>query len=78
MKTAVSIPDPIFAEAERLVEHLNISRSTLYSRALQEFVARHSPNAITERVNRVVDEIGAEESAFHRSASRQAFDRVDW
>ena len=45
MKTAVSIPDDVFEEAERLATELKTSRSQLYSRALQEFVARHAPIA---------------------------------
>jgi metal-responsive CopG/Arc/MetJ family transcriptional regulator len=43
MKTAISIPDEVFEEAERLAIELQTSRSQLYSRALQEFVARHAP-----------------------------------
>src|SRR6266511_1777128 len=42
MKTAISIPDDVFEEAERLATELQTSRSQLYSRALQEFVARHA------------------------------------
>lgn len=55
MKTAVSIPDDVFQEAERLAAELRTSRSQLYSRALQEFVTRHAPNRLTEAMNRVVD-----------------------
>jgi metal-responsive CopG/Arc/MetJ family transcriptional regulator len=44
MKTAVSIPDDVFEEAERLAADLETSRSQLYSRALREFVSRHSPS----------------------------------
>jgi predicted transcriptional regulator len=57
MKTAISIPDEVFAEAEQLATELQTSRSRLYSRALREFVARHSPDRVTEAMNRVVDEI---------------------
>jgi metal-responsive CopG/Arc/MetJ family transcriptional regulator len=51
MKTAVSIPDEVFAEAERLASELQTSRSQLYSRALQEFVARHAPERLTEAIS---------------------------
>ena len=53
MKTAISIPDELFEEAERLASEWQISRSQLYSRALQEFVARHAPDRLTEAMNRV-------------------------
>ncbi|MEK6716162.1 MAG: ribbon-helix-helix protein, CopG family, partial [candidate division NC10 bacterium] len=34
MKTAISIPDPLFRECEKLARDLGISRSQLFSRAL--------------------------------------------
>ena len=69
MKTAISIPDDVFEEAERLAAELQISRSQLYSRALQEFVARHAPERLTEAMNRVIDEVGSEVDEFTRRAS---------
>jgi metal-responsive CopG/Arc/MetJ family transcriptional regulator len=38
MKTAVSIPDPLFAEAGKAARELNISRSKLVQTALEEFL----------------------------------------
>jgi metal-responsive CopG/Arc/MetJ family transcriptional regulator len=78
MKTAVSIPDNVFEEAERLASELRTSRSQLYSRALQEFVARHAPDRLTEAMNRVVDEVGPEIDDFSQSAARRVFERVEW
>jgi hypothetical protein len=78
MKTAVSIPDGVFEEAERLATELKSSRSQIYSRALQEFVARHAPDRVTEAMNRVVDEVGSESDAFSRQASRRVLERVEW
>ncbi len=78
MKTAISIPDTVFEEAERLVAELQTSRSQLYSRALQEFVARHSPERLTEAMNRVIEEVGGEADAFSRRAARRVLERVEW
>jgi metal-responsive CopG/Arc/MetJ family transcriptional regulator len=39
VKTAVSIPDPLFAAADRLARSLGISRSELYARALQRLLS---------------------------------------
>lgn len=78
MKTAVSIPDEVFEEAERLANDLQTSRSRLYSRALQEFVARHAPERLTEAMNRVIDEVGSGIDDFSREASRQVLKRVEW
>jgi metal-responsive CopG/Arc/MetJ family transcriptional regulator len=78
MKTAVSIPDEVFDEAERLVSELKTSRSQLYSRALREFMARHAPDRLTEAIDRVVDEVGSEISDFSRRASRRVLERIEW
>jgi metal-responsive CopG/Arc/MetJ family transcriptional regulator len=78
MKTAVSIPDDIFEEAERLAAELQTSRSQLYSRALKEFVVRHAPDRLTEAMNRVIDDVGTEVDEFSRRAARRVLERVDW
>lgn len=80
MKTAVSIPDQVFEEAERLAEELKTSRSQLYSKALAEFVARHAPDRVTETMNRVIQELGAdaEMDEFSRRAARRVLEQVDW
>lgn len=38
MKTAVSIPDPVFTAADRMARSMGISRSELYARALRRFL----------------------------------------
>lgn len=78
MKTAVSIPDVVFEEAERLASQLQTSRSQLYSRALQEFVARHAPDHLTEAMNRVVDAVGSEIDEFSRRATRRVLEQSEW
>jgi len=78
MKTAVSIPDDVFEEAERLATELKTSRSRIYSRALQEFVARHASDRVTEAMNRVVDAVGPEIDEFSQRASRRILERVEW
>jgi len=78
MKTAISIPDEVFEDAERLAERLGTSRSRLYSQALREFLARHSPDEITESMNRVVAEVGAEADDFRRAAARRVLAKVEW
>ena len=51
MKTAVSIPDDIFAEAEKLAATLELSRSALYAKALKEMLERIRDDAITAQIN---------------------------
>lgn len=53
MKTAVSMPDEIFEQAERLASILGVSRSGLYVLALKEYISRHSSEAVTARLDQV-------------------------
>ena len=78
MKTAVSIPDDIFERAERLARRDRRSRSEVYAAALDEYVARHAPDEITETMNRVCEAVGGEEDAFLAAASRRVLENVEW
>ncbi len=53
MKVAVSIPDPIYKNAEQLARKLKKPRSQLYAEALASYVMSHDPKAITENLNQV-------------------------
>jgi len=54
MKTAISIPDPIFTAAEKMAAELDISRSELYAKAVAEFVSAYSGESITKKINEVL------------------------
>jgi metal-responsive CopG/Arc/MetJ family transcriptional regulator len=78
MKTAISLPDPLFKSGDQLARRLGVSRSELYARALAEFVAKHKASQYTERLNAVYD---AEESHLDAStitAQAQALPRESW
>lgn len=77
MKTAISIPDDLFAEADRLARELGTSRSQLYSRAIREFIERHSPDRVTASLNAVCEET-QEDAEFAIEASRRMLKRVEW
>lgn len=53
MKTAISIPDPIFKSAEKLASRLGLSRSDLYARALHKYLAEQRNDGVTEALNKV-------------------------
>ncbi|HYO15822.1 MAG TPA: hypothetical protein VE685_21695 [Thermoanaerobaculia bacterium] len=56
MKTAVSLPDTLFEEADQLAHRLGVSRSELYAAALQEYLRSHRKQGVTEALNRVYEE----------------------
>jgi len=78
MKTAVSIPDNVFEEAERLARRTKRSRSQLFSDALKEYVARHAPEEVTDAMDRVCAELGEPTDEFVSSAARRVLEQSAW
>lgn len=78
MKIAVSIPDEVFEKAELLARGAGRSRSEFYSAALREYVARHSPDEVTERMNRAVSAIGEEPAEFIATAATRTLRQSEW
>jgi predicted transcriptional regulator len=78
MKTAISIPDPIFHEAERLARRLKKSRSQLYAEAMTDYLRRHDADAVTDALNRVCAESGEPADPFGAAAARRLLSNVEW
>jgi metal-responsive CopG/Arc/MetJ family transcriptional regulator len=78
MKTAISIPDNVFQRAERFARRAGRSRSEVFSAAIQEYVARHAPDEVTEAMDRVCADMPDQQDAFVRAASRRALERTEW
>lgn len=57
MKTAISIPDPLFMAADRAAKRLGISRSELYQKALARYLEAQDDSALTEQLNEVYTEV---------------------
>ena len=53
MKTAISVPDELFASADSLAQEMRISRSELYATAVAEYVAKHRSADVTAKLNAV-------------------------
>jgi metal-responsive CopG/Arc/MetJ family transcriptional regulator len=64
LKTTVSIPEDVFKGAERLARKTKRSRSRLFSDALREYLARHTPESITEAMNKACSEPRAAKDEF--------------
>jgi len=77
MKTAISIDDKVFNEAELAASVLGMSRSLLYTQAVKEYILRHLPEKITENYDRVYAEINEEDEEFSRIAI-DVLSRVEW
>jgi metal-responsive CopG/Arc/MetJ family transcriptional regulator len=78
MKTAISIPDDLFEGAERLARRTKKSRSRLFRDALREYLARHTPDQVTEAMNKALDEIGEVEDTFVSTAAQRILEKTEW
>lgn len=78
MKTAISLPDDVFEAAEREARRSRKSRSQLYAEALSEYLARHSPDEVTETMNRVVDDVGGTSDPFVAEVAGRILQRTEW
>jgi metal-responsive CopG/Arc/MetJ family transcriptional regulator len=78
MKTAVSIPDELFQMAEATARRLQVSRSELYAKALEEFLKRQNAEEITERLNRLYSKYPAKLDPGLRCAQLKSLVKERW
>lgn len=78
MKVAVSIPDPLFAQVDALARRLKLSRSKVYARALDAFVADHDADRVTEIANALADHFGTEPDPLALAGGRTAAANTEW
>jgi len=78
MKTAVSIPDPLYQRAEALAQRLGKSRSQVYREALADYVARREPGVVTGLLDQLVDELGGGVDDWTTETSRRVLEHSDW
>ena len=53
MKTAISIPDDVFALAEDFAKRQRITRSALFTAAVKEYVQHNRGQGVTQALNAV-------------------------
>jgi metal-responsive CopG/Arc/MetJ family transcriptional regulator len=80
VKTAISIPDAIFQEAERVAKRRGMSRSELYAKAVDEYVKSERLVRVRERLNVVYGRDGQESRLTPTLAAAQSesLDQDDW
>jgi hypothetical protein len=78
MKTAISIPDPLFEEAEAAAKDLGLSRSKLIQTALEEFLRRRRDEEITRRLNDSYAKSPPEPDPFLDHPSLEGMKRAEW
>lgn len=53
MKTAISIPNDVFARVEEFAKRRKMSRSALFTVAVDQYVQHHRADDVTRRLNEI-------------------------
>jgi metal-responsive CopG/Arc/MetJ family transcriptional regulator len=78
VKTAISIQQSLFEQAEALARELHISRSRLFALAVEDFMQRYENQRLLERINDAyADTTTSEEQALLRRMRRQQRQMVE-
>jgi metal-responsive CopG/Arc/MetJ family transcriptional regulator len=81
MKTAISVPDDTFEEAERRATALGISRSEFFTRAAQRYLEELDAQSLAARIDAAIELVGVDTSAQVAVAAgrrRLAADEDEW
>jgi metal-responsive CopG/Arc/MetJ family transcriptional regulator len=78
MKTAISLPDPVFEQAEVLAQQLGLSRSELYTKALQSYLKRYNRDQTLLKLNQVYSRESSELDPVMTRMQFMSLPRENW
>ena len=67
VKTAISLQEYLFEQAEAIAAEMKISRSRLIAIALEEFIRRHQNRILLEKINAAYGDISDTETLASRN-----------
>ena len=76
MKTAISLPDPLFKAVDRTAKRLGISRSELFARAVSSYLGR--AEQVTAALDRVYGRDGGAVDPELAKLQRRTLPQEDW
>ena len=57
MKTAVSLPERLYKDAEKAAKSMGIPRSQLFAKALEEYISHHKQENVTEKLDEIYKKV---------------------
>jgi metal-responsive CopG/Arc/MetJ family transcriptional regulator len=78
MKTAISLPDPVFEEAESLARQLGVSRSELYTKALKAYLRKYNREQTLNKLNQIYSEESSEPDSVLTKMQFMSLPSEDW
>jgi len=81
-KTAISIPEPLARQVDRLAKKMRISRSRFFAKAAEDFIRRNDTRAMLKKPNEVyADGLTDEDKDFlahAKAAAAKLAEREEW
>ena len=77
VKTAISVPNPIFERVEEASARLGMSRSEFYARAAARWLDELEDDGTTSAIDRTLAD-ASDDTAFVEEAARRSLRRTEW
>jgi metal-responsive CopG/Arc/MetJ family transcriptional regulator len=80
IKTAISIQDSLFEQIETTAHELQISRSHLFTLAVEEYLRRRQNERLLQRINLAVEEANQQEKSLPKRprSGHRKFLEAEW
>jgi metal-responsive CopG/Arc/MetJ family transcriptional regulator len=76
MKTAISIPDDLFNDIDKLSKKLHCSRSRILADAAREFIEKQKNQEILDAINKAYSENETEQEVTLRQKSKKKYAKL--
>ena len=78
MKSAAAIPKALEAKVARVARRLRKAPRLVLRDAINEYVTRHDPEAVTQAMNRVAELVDTRSEPGVAGAARKTLEHVEW
>jgi metal-responsive CopG/Arc/MetJ family transcriptional regulator len=78
MKTAISLPDPLFDAAEQISRRLGMSRSAFYAKAIEAYIQTQSKRSVKARLDEVYSVESSRVDPVLDRMQRRSILKEDW
>lgn len=74
VKTAVSIPAPLFKQADKMARAMSISRSVFFARPVENYLRQHENEELLTKIDTACD--GVQPDAVYKTQARKRHRRM--
>ncbi len=78
LKTAISIPENIFLQADETAKVLGLNRSRLYAAAIAEFLEKYREDSVKAKLNEIYANENSQVDPIFNKAQMMGLAKEDW